>query len=479
MTSCDLAIVGAGPAGLAAAAEAAECGLAVTIIDDNRRAGGQYFRQPPQSFRHTADTPWDKDRIAGAALIAGLSHPRVTYLNEATVWDVPAPGTLAIAAGARSGRLRAGAILIAAGAQDRPAPFPGWTLPGVISAGGVQNLLKGQRIVPGTRAVVAGNGPLLLLIGANLVRAGVRVAAVVEAAPIWSRVAGALPLLLGAPELVAQAVHYRSILLRAGVPVLTGWMPIAAEGVEAVSACTVAPIDRDGRIDRARVRRIGCDLMVSGFGLMPSIELPRLVGCALDFDRRRGGWIARRDARFQSSVPGVYLAGDGAAIGGAAMAMLEGRLVAQHVAAGQGRSSAARIAALQRRWTRFDRFRRGLERVYAPPRSFLQAITAETIVCRCEDVTLADLDRRRGEQATSAVQLKSTTRITMGRCQGRNCAVTLAELVAAERGVEPAAVALPRPRPPARPVPIGDMLHEDLPAPEIPADPHLPRGQRV
>lgn len=477
---CDLAVVGAGPAGLAAAAEAASLGLVVTVVDDNARPGGQYFRQPPEAFRHTADTPWDGDRKRGRALFAALDRPGVTYLPNAVVWDVPEPGVLAIAAGARSGRLRAGATILATGAQERPVPFPGWTLPGVIGAGGVQNLLKGQRIVPGARAVVAGNGPLLLLVGANLVRAGVKVEAVVEAAPVWRRLPAMAPRLLTAPSILAQALRYRAILAKAGVPMLTGWVPVAAVGGDAVDAVAVAPVDEGGRPDHARGRSFACDLLVAGFGLAPALELARLAGARLVHDAVCGGWTLARGATFETTVPGVYAVGDGASIGGVELALVEGRLAAHAVARklGRGAGDPERATALRGRWRRLDRFRRALAAVYRPPPSYLHLLTPETVVCRCEDVTRADIDRRGAEGATSAFQLKATTRMTMGRCQGRNCLPTLAALVAAATGADPAEVALPRPRPPVRPVPIGDLGFEDLPPPDLPADPHLPRARR-
>jgi NADPH-dependent 2,4-dienoyl-CoA reductase/sulfur reductase-like enzyme len=479
MRQCDLAIVGAGPAGLAAAAEAAEAGLSVTVVDDNARPGGQYFRHPPLGFRHTGDTPWDKDRKRGAALFAALDHPLVTYLPGAVVWDMPEPGVLAVAAGERSGRVRARAVILATGAQDRPVPFPGWTLPGVIGAGGVQNLLKGQRVVPGGRAVLVGNGPLLLLIGANLVRAGVKVEAVVEAAPIWRRMPAVLSRLAAAPEILAQAVRYRAILARANVPILTGWSPTAALGKDAVEGVSVAPIEPSGRVDRARSRSFACDLLVTGFGLSPSIELPRLLGARLDYEPLRGGWTVARSQEGESSVSGLFVVGDGAGIGGVELALVEGRLAALAVVQRLQRATQVveKRAALRRRWARLDRFRRGIETLYRPPRSFRGLLTPETIVCRCEDVTLADLDRRRGEGASSAMQMKATTRMTMGRCQGRNCLSTLAMLVAVETGAEPAAIAMPRARPPARPVLLGDLCFEDLPPPELPDDPHLPRAR--
>ncbi|MBL8669545.1 MAG: FAD-dependent oxidoreductase [Alphaproteobacteria bacterium] len=483
MMRVDLAVVGAGPAGLAAAAEAVTHGMTVALIDDNARPGGQYFRHVPPSFRRTAATAFDKDRARAEALFAITRHPQVTYLPEATVWDVPEPLTLAVAAGPRSGQVEAGAIVVAAGAHDRPVPFPGWTLPGVVSAGGVQNLIKGFRLVPGTRAAVAGNGPLLFLIGASLLRAGVAVAAVVEAAPIDRRLPAALPQLLAAPEILQQALDYRWALLRAGVPVLTGWAPVNAEGEDAVRAVQAAPIAEDGSVDRARARSFDCDLLVVGFGLVPSVELLRLAGAGLRFDRRRGGWLPERDEALETTRRNIFAAGDGTGIGGVELALIEGRRAAVEAAVQLSRIApfaADEIrAGLRRRWKRLDRFRRGIEALFAPPKDFLALQTPQTVLCRCEEVTRQEIEERRAEGFRGAVQLKSTTRMGMGRCQGRNCMATLAALVAADSGASESAVALPKARAPARPIPIGDLLHETIPPPDLPADPHLPRKRRT
>ncbi|MCK6453714.1 MAG: NAD(P)/FAD-dependent oxidoreductase [Alphaproteobacteria bacterium] len=477
----DVAVVGAGPAGLAAAAEAAAFGLSVAIVDDNPRPGGQYYRHPPPAFRPAAAAPADKERRRREAAFAVLAHPEVKYLPNATAWNLPEPGVLAIAAGERSGRLAARAIVVAAGAHDRPAAFPGWTLPGVVSAGGMQNLFKSQLIVPGTRAVVAGNGPLLFLIASNLVRAGLRVEALVEAAPIGVRLPAALPLLAWSPRLLGAALSYRAALSRARANVLAGWSVTEAHGNGAVEGVTVAPIDGNGRVDASRARRFACDLLVTGFGLVPSVELPRLAGAVLDYDRRRGGWTVRRDRNLETTVPGLYVVGDGACIGGVDLAEVEGRIAAAAIAdrLGPQPGARARRADLLARRARQDRFRRGIELLFAPPGDFLALLTPETVVCRCEDVTFAELEACRAEGAAGAAAIKARTRMTMGRCQGRYCAPTLAQFLARAGGVDVAAVPMPRPRAPARPVVLGDLAHEAIAPPVLPDDPHLPRAPRA
>jgi thioredoxin reductase len=411
-----------------------------------------------------------------------LDHPGVSYVPNTVVWDAPEPLTLAYAAAADSGRVRAGCIVLAAGAYDRPVPFPGWTLPGVVTAGGVQNLIKGQRVAPGSRAAVVGNGPLLLVVAASLARAGVRVETVAEAAPVHRRAWAQAARLAAAPSILRLWASYRAILLRARAPYRTGETVVAAEGDGEVRAVTLAPIDPAGRVDRARARPVEVDTLVIGFGLTPSVELTRLLGCAHAFDPLRGGWLPVRSPALETSKPGVFAAGDGTGIGGVELALVEGRLAGLGAAARLGRAQPGRdegrrsLAACR---GRLDRFRAGLERVFAPPASYLDLLTEGTVVCRCEEVTYGELSARLAEDdgaaTTAMVRLKAVTRTGMGRCQGRNCLATLAAIVARACGLAIDELTWPRVRPPARPIPLGDLLHEAIPPAVLPDDPHRPR----
>lgn len=475
----DIAVVGAGPAGLSAAAEAARLGAEVVLFDDNARPGGQYFRQAPEGFAAAATARTAKDRARLEALLAGIDSPRVSYRPGMTVWNLPDPLTLAFAGEAGAGRVRARAVVVATGARDRTVPFPGWTLPGVMTAGGLQNLVKGSGIVPPGPVVVAGTGPLLLVAAASLVRAGVEVAAVVEAARPARRSLSNAADLVQAPATLALGLSYRAALLGARVRVLEGRCVVAAHGDASLVAVDMAPIDARGRIDAAQTRPIEARTLVTGFGLAPSLELAQLADAECAVLPLRGGATLVRNDRLMTTVPGLFAAGDGAAIGGVELALLEGRIcgIEAAVHAGCVRRDAVAIlldTATARHW-RLARFRRGLERVFAPPADWDGLLTPETIVCRCEDVTARDIEALMAQGLTSALQLKPATRIGMGRCQGRNCLHTLAAIIARRQGIALDEVSMPRPRPPARPVPLAHLVAEDLPPPDLPDDPHLPR----
>ena len=481
MRSVEIAVIGAGPAGLAATAEAVACGAKVTLIDDNRQPGGQYFRQISGEFRREAMTVFDKDQKRAEALLRIASHPAVDYMPETTVWALGADRILAYSGPRGSGRLSAGCLILCTGAHDRPVPFPGWTLPGVVTAGGLQNLVKEQRMLPGRRAVVAGNGPLLLVTAASLLRGGAHVAEVVEAAPIHRRLLPLLPALAASPNILRLALSYRALLMRHGVAMRSGETVIEALGEESSRAVRVAPIGEDGRIARDRARTIEADTLITGFGLRASAELYQILGCRLVYRAQRGGWLPQRNADLETSSADILAAGDGAAIGGVEFALLEGALAGLAAARRVGRTSGseAREASLRRRLARMERFRLGLEALFHPPADYLQLITPDTLICRCEEVTAAALSPVSLGPAGSAFALKAATRIGMGRCQGRFCQATFASLIAARDGCPIEEVRLPRLRQPARLVRIGELLSEEIPDAVLPVDPHLPRGERI
>jgi thioredoxin reductase len=486
--TADLAIAGAGPAGLAAAAEAAARGVSVVVLDDNPAPGGQYFRQAPPGLGRASRAAGDRERRRADALFAAIRHPRVQHLAGAVVWDAPEPGVLAFTRGDGSGRVRAPCILLATGAVERAVPFPGWTLPGVLTAGGLQNLVKGQRVLPGRRFLVVGNGPLLLVAAHAILHAGGAVVEVAESASptrAWRQ----LPGLLRAPDVLRRGIGYRAALLRARVPVRAGHTIVEALGAGEVRGATVAPIDAHGRIDRRRARTLDVDTVVAGFGLVPAVELARLLGCGQQRDARRGGLVPERSDDLETTVPGVFAAGDGAGIGGAELALTEGRLAGLLIAVRLGRCRerdvADEVRRLRVRRRRLDGVRAAVAELWVPPASYLELLTPETVVCRCEDVTAGELgqhvdgasgdsdrrsgdsDRRSGDsdrRPVSVEAIKAATRVTMGRCQGRNCLGTVVEMVGRAGG----AVLPPRARPPARPVRLADLLHEPLPPPRPP-----------
>jgi D-hydroxyproline dehydrogenase subunit alpha len=405
----DILVVGAGPAGIAAACVAAEAGARVGLVDDNPSAGGQIWRGGPGN-------PAD---AAAAAWFRRLEVAQVARLDGVQVVAHPLPGVLLAEAAGEALVLRHAKLILAPGARERFVPFPGWTLPGVVGAGGIQALLKAGFPVAGKRVVVAGSGPLLLAVAAALREHGAEVPVIAEQAP-WGRLIRFGLGLVVRPGKLIQGAGYK--LKTLGTRFAAGCWPAAAEGVKQVERAILRTA-RDTWTEP-------CDLLACGFGFAGNLELPRLLGCAV-----RDGEVVV-DAAQETSVPGVWCAGEPTGIGGVDQALVEGQ-VAGLAAAGR-RADAERLFAARDRARRFGR---ALDRAFTLRGELKGLATAETIVCRCEDVP-----RGRLAPCGSWREAKLHTRCGMGPCQGRVCGGATEFLF----GWKPESA-----RPPVYPVPIG------------------------
>jgi D-hydroxyproline dehydrogenase subunit alpha len=390
--SVDVAVVGGGPAGIAAAATIAETGRRVALLDEAPNVGGQIWRHPRGAIPPAAARPW----------IRRLQRSGATLLVESAVVDVrDDPGAERFIVMAERGvsplLLSAATLVLATGARERFLPFPGWTLPGVVGVGGVQALLKSGLAVAGRNVVVAGSGPLLLPVAASLAAAGAHVLRVAEQAP--SRAVATFALgLWRRPATLVQAARYRAGFRR--TPYVTGEWIVEARGDAHVTGATLT----DGR----ERRTIACDLLCVGYGLVPNTRLAALAGC----DVARGAVVV--DANQRTTHPRAYSIGEETGIGGVDLALVEGQVAAAHVVGrAPGRALLRRRDALRVMASAID--------VAFAPRDELRAVaTPETIVCRCEDVTLGAI-----RADWTARQAKLYTRAGMGPCQGRVCGVAL------------------------------------------------------
>ncbi|WP_372459271.1 FAD-dependent oxidoreductase [Streptomyces huiliensis] len=460
----DLAVIGAGPAGTAGAVAAAGLGLSVALLDAADRPGGQYFRGTASS------TP--QGGAAFAALRARMATSRVDHLAAHHVWSVTRDGEDAWSVHALTGpdgdggepvRVRARAVLLAAGAQERQLPFPGWTLPGVVGAGGAQAMLKSGLVLPGKRVVVAGSGPLLLAVASSLAAAGARVPAVVEASGYLGYARHPRALAVN-PHKALEAAYHGGALLRRRVPVRTRSAVTRVHGTDRVEAVTVTRLDRDWRPVPGTGRRIACDALAVGHGLEPRIELATGLGCATR--RTPDGTDALVVNGFQeTTVPGLWAAGETAGVGGWQLAWSEGELAAVAAAvrlSGRvGPAVSERLRALRRRRDRLRSFADAMAAAHAPGKGWTDWLTDDTDVCRCEEVTagrvreaVADLGAR------DARTVKLLTRAGMGWCQGRVCGTAVSCLAAG--GTAPGSVPpTPARRPFAVPVPLGALAALD------------------
>ncbi|MCW8378237.1 NAD(P)/FAD-dependent oxidoreductase [Streptomyces justiciae] len=460
-----LAVIGAGPAGLAATLAAARHGVRVTLVDSAPEAGGQFYRQParelgarrPEALHHEWRT-WERLRDG---LRTHQQQGTVTHLTDHHVWLVEQhSGGFTVHAllgpeQTEPAEVRADAVLLATGGYEKVLPFPGWTLPGVVTAGGAQAMLKGTLSVSGRTAVVAGTGPLLLPVATGLAAAGVRVAALVESADPRDFVRRSRAL-SAQPAKLAEGARYAAQLARHRVRTLVHHTVVEAHGTDRLEAVIVAALDGAGRVRPGTGRRIACDTLAVGHGMLPHTDLAQGLGCRID------GVAVHVDDEQRTDVPGVWAAGEATGIGGAALSLAEG-----HIA---GRSIAARLTGVEPEphdWAGAARARTGLRRffatldeIYAPPAHWAEQITDDTVVCRCEGVTGGAIrEAVTGLGAGDQRTVKLLTRAGMGWCQGRMCGSAVAGLIGCP---ETAAR-----RPFARPVPLGVLARAgETPAPE-------------
>ncbi len=425
-STCDVLIVGAGPAGLAAALAAAP-GAAVRVIDERPEPGGQYYKQ-------RAGGDGDAQAREGAALVARARAAAVAITSAALVWGAFRTAAGALEVGVLTADtaelVRPRVLIVATGAYERPWLVPGWTLPGVMTVGACQTMVRAYGVAPGQRIVVAGNGPLGLQLACELLQGGAHVVAVAEAAapPLMHPLAG-LACLRAAPGLVGRGLRYLARLRRANVPILFRHVLARVEGAQTAEAAVLARVGADGAVRDAAAQRFAADLVCMGYGFLPSNELPRLLGCVHGPARRGPGLEVVRDAAGQTSQPDVLVAGEAGGFGGAQVALAQGRLAGARARVLLGMPDALDHEA-RRALRRHLAFQSALWRVFAAPDPGLSLANSETLVCRCESVTLHTLREAIAQHGLAdAGMLKRLTRAGMGRCQGRYCGVSLDRLL--------------------------------------------------
>ncbi|MGI4983171.1 MAG: FAD-dependent oxidoreductase [Janthinobacterium lividum] len=499
-----IVVIGTGPAGVRAAQTLVDAGLRPTVIDEGSRDGGQIYRRQPTGFTRSYETLYGSEAKKASALHqcfdALRQQDRIDYLPDTLVWNI-APQTLHLSRDNRYSVRPFDALIVCSGATDRLMPVLGWDLAGAYSLGGAQVALKSQGCAIGRRTVLLGTGPLLYLVAAQYTQAGAKIAAVLDTSTSLQRLR-ALPGLLAVPAALSKGAALIALLRRAGVPIHRGVTPRAIHGSAEHGVTGVAVTLRDGRLFEA-----ACDAVGMGYHLRPETQLADLAGCAFTFDDAAQQWLPEIDADGRSTVPGVYLAGDGARVRGADAAEASGRLAAlavlldgnavrgatagtaHGVPGGMTGSTtegtagsltrgttggaigsmtidtaalAAQAVALRRELARLGRFAAGLRTAFPWPSALAAALPDEAVVCRCEAITAGELRRVvRETGAREANRAKAFSRVGMGRCQGRFCAHAGAEIIAAEARVPLATVGRLRGQAPVKPLPMALSVEAD------------------
>ncbi len=450
----EVAVIGAGPGGLRAALAAARAGAQVTLIDGYGGPGGQYFRQAAAEFRRR---DLSRHQREGQALWKKVVAAGVRFLPETLVWGAFEGNLLALHGPGAPAALQPQAIILATGAYDRPVAFPGWTLPGVMTAGAAQALLKHQRILPGKGILLAGTGPLQVVLAAELVRAGAVVVAVLEGARLFRESLRHIGALWGQWRRMAEGLSSRLTLSRRGVPFRPGWGLVAANGTGQLESATIIRLDSEWRPIQGSEETLACDTLCLGYGFIPSNTLSRMLGARQEWRPELGGEVPVRDRNMETSVVGIYAVGDGAGVGGGPLALVEGEIAGIAAAARTGHVADRAERMIQRLsplLARERQFQRMYAALFTPEPGLYEWSRDDTILCRCEEVTRGDVRRAVALGAISADEVKAITRCGMGDCQGRMCAHLVVHCLAQETGRPVAEVGLFRPRPPIFPIPI-------------------------
>ena len=467
MKTFDLVVIGGGPAGIAAAATAAKHGLSVALIDERPTLGGQIYKRVGPGFKVKSAKEVGKDYFLGEELINELENSSVELFLETLVGTIENSTVVIVRNGESAERLSYKKLLISPGAYDRPVAFPGWTLPGVITAGAAQSLVKTQRVNPGSRIFFAGSGPLALAFPAQLSGYGANIVGIIEAAP-RPGIFKALRILfavIGNLDLMRDAAKYQFHLISNRIPMTYRRIIVSANGKDRVESVTHAKVDKNWRVIPGTEKTVEVDALCVGYGFFPSVELFRLLGCELAYEESRGGAVVKLDNWGATSVANVFGAGDGTGISGSYVAIARGRLAALKIAAELGKISETSLTALatgfQKTFKRRTKFQSAINNAYEIKSGIYALADNKTVICRCESVTLENILPVLESTVDPSV-VKAYTRCGMGLCQGRNCQRQISALIAEKQNISIAEISQATPRFPTKPISLGQIADSSI-----------------
>lgn len=468
MEQTELIVIGAGPAGIQAAIIASELGLEVTLIDSQPSAGGHYFKQIPQEF-NIHDTGYHQKQES--KLFRQLENSTLKFLGKTLVWGISHnPKTnlwqLTLQGDNWPSRIETPFIVIATGAYDRSIPFPGWDMPGIITAGAAQIMIKNQGILPGKHVIVTETGPLQLAVASNLFEAGAKVQAVLECNQnLLFRGIPHLPSIWGQWRRLEEGFQYAGNIIKTKTPYRIGWSVIKADGFEKVEEVTIGKLDTEGYPIHTTNQNLAFDAVVVGFVLTPSTEFFRLLDVDVYYSQPEGVFLPKRNDFFQTNAQGIYPVGDCAGIGGANLALLEGQIAAFDISVKSGLANSSRMdKAIQQtkaRILREQKFARMLGDVFSIPQGLFTLAQPDTIIYRYEHIKLAEVQEAVNFGAQSVTDIKNITRRGMENCQGRTCDSILAQILSREAKCDPQECHYLNIRPPVHPISISIIEEKD------------------
>ncbi|MGB3742093.1 MAG: FAD-dependent oxidoreductase [Castellaniella sp.] len=453
----DVVVIGAGPAGMAAATEASRQGLSVVLLDEQHAVGGQIYRQITQADANR-QAILGPDYQKGSQIAQAFLSSGAQYWPNTAVWQLTRERRVhALRDGHVLSLQATAAVVVATGAMERPFPIPGWTLPGVMTAGAAQILMKSAGVVPQQAPVLAGCGPLLYLLAWQYLRAGVPIKAILDTAeaPRPGHARGHVGQMLAGWRDLAKGLGLLAAIRRHKVTHYRGVSGLAIQGETHAEQITFTA---DGQR-----HSLPASLILLHQGVVPNTQITWSLRAAHQWSEQQLCWHPQTDAWGQLDVPGIYVAGDGAAISGAQAAALQGRITGLGVASAAGKLDAAQrdtlaaplIAALKKA----RQIRPFIDALYRP-RDEHRIPADDVMVCRCEEVSAGRLREYVELGCTGPNQTKSFSRCGMGPCQGRQCGLTVTELIAGARNMPPAEVGYYRIRPPIKPITLAQLAEE-------------------
>lgn len=451
----DIVVIGAGPAGISAATTSADLGLKTLLVDEQARPGGQIYRNVADASPAAAQI-LGTTYTYGRSLTARLAASNVECRFGALVWDVDDDLNIAIQQAGTSFSVRAGHVIVATGAMERSSPIPGWTLPGVMNAGAAQIALKSSAAIPSGKVVLAGGGPLLLLVASQLLDAGASVVGLVETSQAGNhwKAARHLPAALGAWGYLAKGASMMRHLRKAGVPWFKSATDLRVEGAERANALAF--------VSKGKEQRIGADLVLVHHGVVPNTQLSRMLRLEHDWSDEQLAWHIQADEWGRTSRADVSVAGDGVAISGALAAEHAGALAALGAAQARGFIAQgerdARARPHRKSLARERLIRPLLDTLYRPP-AWLQQPAVDTLVCRCEEVSAGRIREMAQLGCQGPNQAKFMSRCGMGPCQGRVCGLAVTQILAEALGKSPQQVGAYRIRTPLKPIPLASLAN--------------------
>ena len=465
ITESDIAVIGAGPAGCNAALIAAEYDFSVVMLDEQASPGGQVWREKSPAILHAPKTP---ESVAGESIRNAISQSNVSHLAGVRVWHIERSIDAFIIHYENAGvsiSLHCRCLVIATGARETIQPIPGWTLPGVVGMAGATSIFKQDLIPIGSKMVVSGTGPLAFFVAAEQQRLGGKVAAVVTSNTLldWIKV---LPAMLRRPGLLFRGLRWVTALTVNRIPIYWGHTVTRVEGESSVSRVEFTKIGKDWS-PQGEPRFIDCDCVSLGNGLIPAFESFQLAGISLEHRSDLGGWIPKAEQDGRTNVSGCFICGDGAGIRGSLAAQTHGKLAGLSAVVFLGAKINHPIDKLRREHTRAATFGEAMSKLSIPRPGLSKLTTAQTVVCRCEGITRAEIEDEINLGAQSTTAVKSGVRVGMGPCGGKYCQTAISEFIAKAKSCPVSEIVPPTARPPLRPVSVntlaGDFDYSDLP----------------